>query len=356
MRKYVICCFVIMIFSSVSGFITIMQTTEPNPQITYHGDLNDGRVWEIYVMDSDGGNRLNLSNSVSSVDVLPMWSPDGERILFQSDRDGNREIYVVDIDGDNLTNLTNHEADDFNAVWSPDGSRIAFVSSRQEYDFVEIYIMNADGSDPVQVTDHSDMSGSNSYLFPPAWSPDGTHFAYIGFMTGDRDVYIADSDGSNPINVSFDEALTFDANIAWSPDSTQLAFNSYRDGEEDIYVVNADGTNLTRITNTTELDEIHPQWSPDGTQILVQAEDRDYDIYVMDIDGSNMTQLDLSEGIGSEQMPRWSSDGAQVLFLSSRDSFLLDIFVMNADGTDVINLTNTINSQEGFPSWRPQSE
>jgi len=84
----------------------------------------------------------------------PDWSPDGKKIVFVSNRDDNLEIYVMNADGSNQVNLTNNYNNDFDPVWSPDGERIAFVSGRDRNN--EIYVMNADGSEPRRLTDNTD--------------------------------------------------------------------------------------------------------------------------------------------------------------------------------------------------------
>ena len=106
--------------------------------------------WEIFAMEADGTNPLNLSNS-PSFDYGPMWSPDGRHIAFTSDRDGDYEVYVMDVAGGDLVNLTDHPAadggglvngllTDANISWSPDGQKIAFATDRDGN--LEIYVLS----------------------------------------------------------------------------------------------------------------------------------------------------------------------------------------------------------------------
>ena len=124
----------------------LMVYVDAQAQIVFMSDRdwNDWE-WEIYVMDTDGGNPRNLTNAPGD-DQYPSWSPDGKQIVFTADRSGkdwNRQIYVMDADGANQRNLSDNDFEDSDPAWSPDGKRIAFVSQRGRGN--QIYVMDADG-------------------------------------------------------------------------------------------------------------------------------------------------------------------------------------------------------------------
>src|SRR5437868_3727851 len=107
----------------------------------------DGQT-QIYLMNSDGSGQVRLTNSGAN-DDSPRWSPNGTKILFQSDRDnpatGYNDIYVMNSDGSGQARLTTDPNDDSSAAWSPDGSRIVFQSIRNGL-FYQVYVMNSDGT------------------------------------------------------------------------------------------------------------------------------------------------------------------------------------------------------------------
>ena len=275
------------------------------------------------------------------------------KIAFVSGRDGNLEIYVMNADGSNQTRLTNHPAGDAFPTWSPDGSRIAFHSNRDGNH--EIYLMNDDGTNVTRLTNNPDLDIS------PAWSPDGTRIAYVSRKgEGIEEIYVMDPDGSNPVRLTFN--LARDLRPVWSPDGARIAFLSTRQDLKEIYVMNADGSNqapLMHLEHTVGgLFHRHnaPAWSPDGTRIAFHFRTGEsHEIYVVSPDGTDQTRLTNSPDHYRNAGPAWSPDGTKIAFYSGRnmdDREDVAIYVMNADGSNIVRLT----TQPGaLPAWAPGS-
>ena len=182
-----------------------------------------------------------LANNI--VDQKPT-QPDG-LIAYVNDTNGNAEIYTMRADGSNPTNLTNHSSHDVNPIWSPDGEHILFESNPT--DFSQIYIMNADGSNLTQLTNEKaeHAIGTQYRNTPEPWSPDGKKIIYSQRVPGEDQwmLYVMDADGNNKI------ALTREPGVynflGWSPDGNKIVYeiaNFGDHGQPRIIFANIDGT------------------------------------------------------------------------------------------------------------------
>jgi TolB protein len=165
------------------------------------------------------------------------------------------DVFVIGSDGSGLVQLTNTPTNDRFPAWSPDGSRIAFVSDRTG--IAQIWVMNANGSDPRQLT--FDPARKDQV---PDWSPDGSMIAYATLDPAlGSDIWILNADGSGQRHVTDDQARQIGA--AWSPDGTQIAF--LNNDDRLVYVVNADGTSQHVVRR--EGLQFVAAWQPRGHRI-----------------------------------------------------------------------------------------
>lgn len=279
-------------------------------------------------------------------------SGSNQRILFASNRDLDTELYSIKPDGTDATRLTNSPGIDFLGVWSPDGKRIAFQSQRDNT-LGDIYLMNADGTNVVRLTHDQ---GSNQ---EPSWSKDGSQLVFISSRdtdpTSDRgddmDVYVMNADGSGATRLT--NNTTREASPVFSPDGRHIAFVSSRDhlgtDKGELYLMDVDGTHVTRLTHLPDVRVGFPSWDPHSRRLafsmsLAPAPG----IYTLNVDDLGLTRITFGPD-GQDDQPTWSSDGSQLAFTSGRDGDVA-LFVMNADGTN----PTRISASPGFdflPRW-----
>jgi RHS repeat-associated protein len=277
----------------------------------------DGSM-QIYVMNGDGSGQTRLTYSGAN-DDYPRWSPNGAKILFQSDRDnpstGYMDIYAMNADGSGVTRLTSDPNDDSMATWSPDGSKIVFQSLRNGASY-QVYSMNADGSGQGNLTNTSSSDGE------PSWSPDGTKIAFASDRNhaGYDSVYVMNNNGSNQQRLTFSANTVDDTQPIWSPNGGKIAFVSTRD-------------------STTETWQ---ETDDDGNVINRSKVHINKEVYVMNSDGSSQTRL--TNELANDDSPSWSPDGSKIVFRSDRDRDCCDpsaqVWTMNADGTGQADISN----------------
>ena len=372
----------------------------------------DGK-WVVYVADGDiylqsvtGQTAINLTKDSPSNETTPAFSPDGETIAFRSTRDGGG-IFLMGRTGESVKRLTN---DGYNPAWFPNGKSIVYGSGEgppgpeNRTAYSELWTVSVDGGEPRRL--------SAGDAVQPRVSPHGQRIAYWSIpadpatrrlSTADepanRDLWTIDANGSNPIRVAGHEAN--DWNPVWSPDGQWLYFLSNRSGSMGLWRVaidetsgvtrsepqplaapawyvadfslSADGTigvyssfiatnNLARVgfdpdtatikgdvemITTGTNDFVQLDVTKDGRFVALSTSSRTReDLYVLTVADGSMRQL--TNDFARDRWPRWSPDARSIYFYSDRRGY--QIWRINADGSDLRQLTNESGLKQMYPS------
>jgi len=269
----------------------------------YQGQANR----EIYLVTSDGEGPINLTRN-SCADDEPDWSPDGTKLAWSSDREGEFEVFVMDSDGGNVKRLT--QGGGLGPRWSNDGGKIAFSKGPS------IYVMNADGSDPKVLLASQSRGQEDGPCqmggFPGGWSPNDDRVMFYaatpaaGTDLGRGYICTVTADGLGKVEAVVSEPPALNVEPVWSPDGRFVAFRSIRDGNSDVYVVDLETGSEKRLTDSAALD-LEPDWSPDGEWIAFGSNREGQlttDVYIMRKDGSDIRQLTDHEA--KDSYPVWS--------------------------------------------------
>jgi TolB protein len=306
--------------------------------------------------------------AVAAVALPAGATPPGNngKLVFERPTPDGANLFTVGADGSGLIRLTRLRGTEGDSSWSPDGSKVAFVRARNpERGPYEIWAVNADGSGLKRLTRHRGFS------IAPAWSPDGGKIVYAT-DAGRRPplrLWVMNADGSRKQRLTKNRRPGF-SDPQWSPDGNSIAFailtpaETQRGFDSSIAVVDADdGSNLRHLTPQGGPDELNPNWSPDGTEIVFERnrlfDVRQSDIWLMNADGSRKRRITATRAY--ETNPVFSPDGTRIGFTGDRDNRRLskerlgrgfELYTMALDGSDIVRVT-TNRRADMFPDWQP---
>ncbi|MCZ7546851.1 MAG: hypothetical protein M5R40_26515 [Anaerolineae bacterium] len=326
----------------------------------------------LFVANPDGTGLTQVTDG-ASLDLEPVWSPQGDRIAFVSRIDTNNDgvidalndtasLDVINADGSNRLPLVSDTLNATQPTWAPDGNRLAFVSRR---DVNEDGVINSADPGAIYIVDGGGgglkrISPDDLDATDPDWSRDGTRVVFSGVKdtngdgvidknTGDTaSLYVVTLEDSAVAQITEDDSSDFGPR--WSPDGSKIAFVSFRrDDTADglitpadvpsVTVVDADGGNRRQLTDDEYID-FDPRWSPDGALIAFRSYRIDTDgdgavtindapgIYKVSAQGGNLVML--SDPAGAAERPTWSPDGTRLAYHGTVDT--------NADGVREVSI------------------
>jgi Tol biopolymer transport system component len=263
-----------------------------NGLIAYAGNA-DGD-FDIYVAHADGSGTVNnVTNYSPAADLDPVFSPDGKKVVFVSNRKGNTDLYRIDLQTGVEDRLTTHGADDYAPTYSPDGTEIAFATMRNGDP--DIYIL-----DLVTMHERPLVTNSGVVDVSPDWSPSGKT---IAFRSG-GDIYLVRPSGTQP-PVQLTTHPLLDDMPAWLPDESEVSFVTWRNGSQDIYAITTDGSGTVRaVASGVPAAQTSHVWSTEGLAYTNgSATGGTGDIYVYPMTGP---LYNLTPGSGTIEVgPDW---------------------------------------------------
>ena len=293
-----------------SGIVFLTDASQDNSGANWVGEnqiyflrrISNTRI-ESWRMNADGSNQQRANTEIKNL-LRGRWSPDGKRVVFIKEGD-DKTFYLADSNGANeiVLPFIGGMMD-----WSPDGSQ--FVHQvKVAHDKTEIFLyMLATGED-------LKLTGAGDSAADPSFSPDGKQIAFTSFRDGNAEIYVMNADGSNVRRITNHPA--FDNYPVFSPDGTQIAFQSNRENERtEIYLQNLeDDLPPVKIASYYGETGIHPKcWSADGTQILLWNNQNGKPQIVLSNVEPYPARLVLGDKKADLNFPRLAPDGKRILY------------------------------------------
>jgi len=287
------------------------QTADPvNTGLVVFSAMDADNRFQIYSVKPNGSDKKQLTRQGNN--VTPAWTPDGKRIIFASDRSGTREIFLMNEDGSGVSEIKIAVGGNkLTPSMSHDLSRIAFATENHRTGHPEIWVVNADGTAPRQLTDTSKASTGPTWSLFPRFSLDGSKILYASTQSGSSQIWIMKIDGSGKRQLTNGVAPNApDANAPnWSPGGKRIVFwAGYETRYGEIWAMNADGSNPKQLTDQpAPISSDNPAWSSDGSKIIFDTNRSrsKVEIWIMDANGGNQRKLVGGFGAGGVMQMSW---------------------------------------------------
>jgi Tol biopolymer transport system component len=303
---------------------------------------------EVWVMNRDGAGRRRLTTSTQA--SSPRLSPTGTKIAFTvgglNRTSLGSNLWIVNPDGTCLREITTFNGGTISGFdWSPDGTRMVYSASNPTVGGFDIYVVTVPTACTGSIPASSLIPGSSTdFEFGPIWSPNGLQIAYSREISGNREVFVMNANGTGRTQLT--TLPTRDEPQSWSPDGTSILFQSTVVATPRSYQIGIIRLGLGVTCSTSQGNNLEPFWSYDRSRILFSSDrDGNNEIYSMDAYCSTQVNLTNTPTIG-EGGARWAYGSRQIVYLRGGD-----IWVMNRDGSAPTNLSNTTTPNETSIGW-----
>ncbi|MBI4312551.1 MAG: PD40 domain-containing protein [Chloroflexi bacterium] len=283
----------------------------------------DSTPCDIYVVDPETGTVSHLTTGSN-----PVWSPDGQRMLFTHRTDARRDqgVYIVNADGSNVSKV----ATGLSPAWTPDGANISYTSGPCGEQC--IYLAQPDGSGASTIA-----SGVFS-SYPYSWSPRGSHVTYIAINSTPASVglYVVAVTPGSAASKPLSAPDTAPGVASWFPDGKRVVFLGRVHKSHDIYAAGIEDAHQTRLTTIGDI-EGPVKVSPDGLRIaFLRSEAEEWGLHTVSAKGSDLNFL--TKGMtGHVWTYAWSPDGKRLVVLT-REQDNYGLWLVNADGSSLARL------------------
>ena len=295
---------------------------------------------ELYVMRIGTSDASPLTSDKALIQGLA-WTPDSKSIVFSSSRAGLQSLWRIPIAGGVPTTVVAAGDDASSPTIPREGAQLAFVLSR-----LNMAIWRAPG--PTAKSGRPEkLITSSSMEFDASFSPDGKRIAFGSSRSGTPELWVCNSDGSNPVQLT-SLAAPSTGTPRWSPDGEQIAFDSVRQGNSDIFLINAEGGSPRRLTEGTSQNDI-PSWSRDGKWVYFSSNRSGaWEIWKVSLEGRAPVQVTKQANSGSVgvevYMDSFESVDGKFLFYRRDDG----LWRMPAEGGESIRVLEGVEAAR----WR----